>query len=89
MKTQAEMYQALLDGKTLVHKSGTKVKLAEGKLVDENNKPIVSHEKPEEWLIDEPKVTITRKEFDAAFLYVFGIRNNDTSQENLAKRLGL
>lgn len=77
-KTQAEIFQALLDGKTLVYKTTGEVKLVDGIL-----SPIWAFTDPEDWSIKKDPMVIWAnvypdgdyflyKDFDKAQREVYG-----------------
>lgn len=86
MKTQAECWKALLDGKTLTHKGYLRdCKLDSiGNLVnDRGNKIAFSFDAPENWSIKPETKTITKKEFEKAIHWSLSPKLVDESWEAL------
>jgi hypothetical protein len=95
MKNQAEIYQALLDGKTLQYKGTTDtVKMVDGngtnRYGDANNWAFNS---PEDWSVVEPTVTLTRAQLENAIdiAYLEGQANEEVyfSKDDFFRALGL
>lgn len=87
MKNQAEIYQALLDGKTIVDDYGTKVKLHEGIQVTCGDlKPAYyTFSNYKFWSIVEPSVTITASKLREAL----GSSGHSPLANDLIRKLGL